>query len=240
MDIALQSDEDSEQFHILLADLREEHQPQGPTEDILVFKMAEHFWFSRRSSILLAEQLDFNDDEDNKGQISLMLRYHTTADRGFIRSLNELRKLQKERRLEEIGFVSQNTETGPEASPAPPAEPAAVVANDAKTIVNRPVPPAEMRLRPVSAAHALLSRELQEPGSERLAPEIAPNHLTVQNHKLPVCPRAPTQSTIMLGELAHACVTSHRQGLHFGVKYLITRRVRVAQAVQILASLERC
>src|ERR1051325_6895419 len=150
MDIALQSDEDSEQFHILLADLREEHQPQGPTEDILVFKMAEHFWFSWRSSILLAEQLDFNDGEDNKGQISLMLRYHTTADRGFIRSLNELRKLQKERRLEEIGFVSQNAEPGPEASPETPAQAAPVVANDAKIVVDRPVPAAETRLRPAT------------------------------------------------------------------------------------------
>ena len=80
-DIALQSDEDREQFDILLADLREEHQPQGPTEDILVFKMAEHFWFSWRSSILLAERLDFNDSEDNKGQISLMLRYHHSRSR---------------------------------------------------------------------------------------------------------------------------------------------------------------
>ena len=163
MDIALQSDEDSEQFHILLADLREEHQPQGPTEDILVFKMAEHFWFSWRSSILLAEQLDFNDGEDNKGQISLMLRYHTTADRGFIRSLNELRKLQKERRLEEIGFVSQNTETGPEASPETPAQAAPVVANDAKIVVDRPVPAAETRLRPVTAAHALLLANSRSP-----------------------------------------------------------------------------
>ena len=107
-----------------------------------------------------------------------MLRYHTTADRGFIRSLNELRKLQKESRLEEIGFVSQNAEIGPEASPDPPAEPA-VAANEAKITINRPIPAAETRLRPVSAVHALL---LANTGARkwRLAPEIAPNHLTVQ------------------------------------------------------------
>ena len=125
---------EAEQFDILLADLREEHQPDGPTEDILVFKLAEHFWFGKRASWLLAKHLSYNEDtmeEDANGnfkddvkQVSLMLRYHTTADRGFLKNLNELRKLQKERRLEEIGSVPQNAEPEPQAAPAPPPNPA--------------------------------------------------------------------------------------------------------------------
>src|ERR1035438_6854304 len=106
--VALQHDEDRDQFDILLADLREEHHPAGPPEDILVFKMAEHVWFGWRAAILLAEQLDantYNYKKKNPNQVPLMLRYHTTADRGFLKNLNELRKLQKERQLQGIGSV---------------------------------------------------------------------------------------------------------------------------------------
>ena len=53
-----------------------------------------------------------------------MLRYHTTSDRAYYRAFNELRKLQKERRLQEIGFVSQNPQPQPEAPPPNIAEPA--------------------------------------------------------------------------------------------------------------------
>ena len=38
-----------------------------------------------------------------------MLRYYNTADRAFNRNLHDLRKLQKERKKEEIGFVPQIT-----------------------------------------------------------------------------------------------------------------------------------
>ena len=113
------------EFDLLHADLREEHQPNGPTEDILVFKMAQSVFFTDRAAVLLADKLNSNDHPDALPHISLMLRYHTTADRAFARHLNDLRKLQKERRQEEaqspaeeeIGFVSQD----PEPEPAAPA-----------------------------------------------------------------------------------------------------------------------
>jgi len=142
--VALQSDEDPEEFETLHADLRTEHQPEGPTEDILVYKMAESFWFSWRASILLAERLDFNDAEDDSKQVSLMLRYHTTADRSFLRHLNELRKLQKERRLEEIGSVSQNAESQPEpvaADAAAAPQPSSPNDAEPRIAVNPPAPP---------------------------------------------------------------------------------------------------
>jgi len=121
----------NEDFKLLLEDLREEHQPNGPTEDILVFKMAESVFFANRASVLLADKLNSNDHPDALPHISLMLRYHTTADRAFARHLNDLRKLQKERRKEEaeaaaqaepqeIGFVPQDPEP---ASPQTPVEP---------------------------------------------------------------------------------------------------------------------
>jgi len=121
-------DEESElasEFALLLEDLREEHQPNGPTEDILVFKMAESFFFANRAAVFLAERLTFNKDDNDAKQVALMLRYHSTYDRAFGRHLNDLRKLQKEREKERqnelqneaIGFVSSSPE------PEPPAEP---------------------------------------------------------------------------------------------------------------------
>jgi hypothetical protein len=113
-------------FKLLLEDLRIEHQPNGPTEDILVFKMAQSVFFTDRAAVLLADKLNSNDHPDALPHISLMLRYHTTADRAFARHLNDLRKLQKERRQEEeqaeapaqeIGFVSQSPEPAPQQTP---------------------------------------------------------------------------------------------------------------------------
>jgi hypothetical protein len=145
--IALMADESEAkaEFEQLHADLREEHQPVGPTEDILVYKMAENFFAANRAQVLLAERLDFNDHEDDSKQVSLMLRYHTTADRGFYRALNELRKLQKDRRNNEIGSVSQPPETTPAE---PPNQPAIEVKTDASRS-NLPPSPVPTSPRPV-------------------------------------------------------------------------------------------
>jgi hypothetical protein len=116
--VPLMSDENDEEVQDLLATLREEHQPVGATEEILVYKMAEHFFYGKRASYLLSEQLDWADKgAENARQIALMLRYHTTADRGYYKALNELRKIQKERQLQEIGSVSQNAQTPPVTPP---------------------------------------------------------------------------------------------------------------------------
>jgi hypothetical protein len=134
--IALMAEEGPDygrEFDLLHADLRIEHQPNGPTEDILVFKMAQSVFFTDRASIILADKLNSHDHPDALPHISLMLRYHTTADRAFARHLNDLRKLQKERRqeeekaeaeapTEEIGFVSQEPEPAPPEAPGEPRE----------------------------------------------------------------------------------------------------------------------
>lgn len=127
--IPLMSDELDEDVQQLLAALREEHQPVGATEELLVYKMAEHFFYGKRASYLLSEQCDFADHgEDNAREIGLFMRYHAAADRGYYRALSELRKVQKERRLQEIGSVPSTAEAGeigsvPSNVPAPPETP---------------------------------------------------------------------------------------------------------------------
>jgi hypothetical protein len=106
--------EDPEIFKLLLADLRAEHAPATPTEEILVDNLARHFWFSRRAAILMAAALDENDLD----RFALMLRYHTASDRAFSRTLVDLRNAQKARPQSEIGFVSQSAVSQP-AGPQP-------------------------------------------------------------------------------------------------------------------------
>jgi len=145
--ITLLDDDDPAEAQALLAALMEEHQPQGPTEEIFVFKMAENFYLNKRASHYLAIRTMYNEggkdegDEDQTKQVSLYLRYYTTTDRAFNKNLFDLRKLQKERREREanskIGFVSQNVEPPPApaqnpVAPAPPTaeKPASVVQID--------------------------------------------------------------------------------------------------------------
>ena len=91
----------ADEFNKLRTDLQGEWQPASPSEDILVYKMAASFFASNRAQAHLAEALDGG----NFKQVSLMLRYHTTNDRAFSKHLNELRKLQKDRPIQEIGSV---------------------------------------------------------------------------------------------------------------------------------------
>ncbi len=102
-------EEEDEEAQALLQALRDEHQPVDATEEILVYKMAQHFFAQKRAEELMNEHLMVPyDGERNTRELSLLMRYHATADRGFNKCLSDLRKLQKERQMEEIGFVSQN------------------------------------------------------------------------------------------------------------------------------------
>lgn len=106
--------EEQAQFDQLVAALREEHQPSSPTEDILVSRMAEHHWLSRRAQRFQNNVLepspnhaDSSLDRAQCQQLSLFLRYQTTNDRAFFKALNELTKLRAARLKEERGFESQ-------------------------------------------------------------------------------------------------------------------------------------
>ncbi len=163
-------EEDTTEMTALLADLMEEHQPQGPTEEILVYKIAEQFWFTKRASDLLAVHTTYaegrvapyhgDDDEDNERsehkQMAMYLRYYTTADRAFNKNLQDLRKLHKERREQDrqdaIGSVSQEPEpassaagtpVAPEAPKAPKPDP--IVHPELFPGTGRPIDPVEPR-----------------------------------------------------------------------------------------------
>ncbi|HEY7305026.1 MAG TPA: hypothetical protein VH601_12970 [Bryobacteraceae bacterium] len=96
--------EKHEEFDTLLSGLRAEHQPATITENLLVEKMAQSWWLRTRA--LLLQNNCFSDSIDQK-QLALYLRYQTTHERAFHKSLNDLLKLRAEKRKMEIGFESQ-------------------------------------------------------------------------------------------------------------------------------------
>jgi hypothetical protein len=104
----------------------EDNQPVGMNEGVLVYQMAEYFLFQKDASRILGDLFKAADGAGNNNrEIALVLRYHTTAVRGFSKALNDLRKLQKERKLEEIGFVSQEAAEAPAEAPISAAGPTA-------------------------------------------------------------------------------------------------------------------
>jgi len=135
----LTDNERPEEAQSLLEELREANQPADANEEILVFKMAEHFWHMKRAGALITQALSFLDlGESIDRQIALFMRYYNNSDRGFNQNLRELRKLQKERRLLENGFVSQETQPAPEA---PVEEPQTPVAPPSASFERPPLPP---------------------------------------------------------------------------------------------------
>ena len=100
------SDEVREDFDELHGGLRAEHQPQTPTETLLVESMAQHYWLKQRA--LRLQTFCFDDDGacDEK-QLALFLRYQTTHGRAFHKALDTLVKLRAEKRKVEVGFESQ-------------------------------------------------------------------------------------------------------------------------------------
>ncbi len=120
---ALMTGEDPEEFNELITALIDEHQPSTATENMLVEKMAQHFWTAQRATNLQA--MCFGDDETHAKYLALYMRYQTTHDRAFHKCLSDLLKLRAERRkaleseaklrlgearaedLSKIGFESQ-------------------------------------------------------------------------------------------------------------------------------------
>ncbi|HEY7306238.1 MAG TPA: hypothetical protein VH601_19085 [Bryobacteraceae bacterium] len=96
------SDEVREDFNELYEGLRAEHQPESPTEILLVEGMAQHYWLKQRA--LRLQSLCFDGDEKT---LALYLRYQTTHERAFYKALSTLLKLRADKRKAEIGFVSQ-------------------------------------------------------------------------------------------------------------------------------------
>jgi hypothetical protein len=72
------AEDSNEDFDELYEGLRAEHQPESPTEILLVESMAQHYWLKQRA--LRLQSLCFDGDEK---QLGLYLRYQTTHERGF-------------------------------------------------------------------------------------------------------------------------------------------------------------
>ena len=104
------SDEAREDFDELYEGLRVEHRPETPTEILLIESMAQHYWLKQRALRLQAFCFD-DDGQCDDTQLGLYLRYQTTHDRAFYKSLNTLLKLRADKRNTEIGFVSQQRQT---------------------------------------------------------------------------------------------------------------------------------
>ncbi|HTU44624.1 MAG TPA: hypothetical protein VMF91_06155 [Bryobacteraceae bacterium] len=115
--------EDQDEFDALLCGLRAEHQPSTLTETLLVQKMAQSYWLSKRALYLqdqcctdrahrasAARCAQSNEEltlEQQEKHLALFIRYQTTNDRAFHRCLADLLKLKAEKRKAEIGFESQ-------------------------------------------------------------------------------------------------------------------------------------
>lgn len=114
--IVLDSENQDEYDHILCG-LRFEHQPATMTEAILVEKMAQSHWLSKRA-LYLQDQCATDEEltlEQQQKELALFIRYQTTHDRAFHRSLNDLLKLRAEKRRNEIGFESQKRHAAAES-----------------------------------------------------------------------------------------------------------------------------
>ncbi|MGA8027019.1 MAG: hypothetical protein WB992_07725 [Bryobacteraceae bacterium] len=81
----------------------DEHQPQNPTENLLIHDMAQSHWLTQRALRLQNEC--FTADGVDQKSLTLYLRYYTTHERAFHKALNTLMKLKKERMR---GFVPQS------------------------------------------------------------------------------------------------------------------------------------
>jgi hypothetical protein len=101
--------EDQQEFDSLLTSLRLEHQPATATENILVDRLAQHFWLGQRAQLL--QTMTFANPDLPTAQaehsFALYLRYQTANDRAFSKCLHDLLKLKSEKRKIEAALEQQ-------------------------------------------------------------------------------------------------------------------------------------
>ena len=134
--------EKEDAFLELLEELFEEHQPQTPTEAMLVDIIAAASWRQQRiwgmqkvafdydvatstsatNSNPLRAVMALRDSPDNARTHELMLRYEIAFDRQISRALLRLQQLQERR--EKATALANSTAVEPISSPPPPPEPA--------------------------------------------------------------------------------------------------------------------
>ena len=100
--------EQQDEFNRLIDALRDEHKPSDLTERILIDKMAQALWLTKRAVML--QHVTFNHELptcDDEKQLALYIRYQTTNERIFQKCLDQFLKLRGEKRKQQIGFESQ-------------------------------------------------------------------------------------------------------------------------------------
>src|SRR5260221_13913448 len=106
--------ESPEEFEKLHQGFLADHQPADNTEAALVHDMARHRWLMQRATTLQSDSFDRNLGEP-PANLSVLIRYETTHERAFHKSLATLRSIQKDRKKQatqlENGFVSQEEES---------------------------------------------------------------------------------------------------------------------------------
>jgi hypothetical protein len=91
------ADERQEDFDHIANGWKEEYEPEGYMEERLVEILIENDWMLRRTMRRLQET------EPGTHDFDLILRYKTTAERSFYRSLNAVQQLRKDRvRMDKI------------------------------------------------------------------------------------------------------------------------------------------
>jgi hypothetical protein len=97
-----------DEYDRLEADLLKRHRPANVTETLLVQEMAQSYWLKERAVRLQSKA--FHESDGIPKDLAILMRYQTDNLRAFHKALTALTNLQKERRKEEIGFVSLKAE----------------------------------------------------------------------------------------------------------------------------------
>ena len=100
--------EDLAEFQQLRNSLLQEHQPVTPTEALLVEEITQAHW--RLDRVRRRQDQAFDSPTLDQKLLSLLHRYATSYERTFFKSLETLKKLQRERLAQSKGgFVSQKS-----------------------------------------------------------------------------------------------------------------------------------
>jgi len=100
-------DENREKFDELQQRLNDEHLPTSETEVLFVRHMAQSEWLRARALRLQNDLLEDNGKNVDPAKLAIFIRYQTTHERNFHRSVKELLTFRQQRRNTEIGFESQ-------------------------------------------------------------------------------------------------------------------------------------
>jgi len=106
--------ENAAEYIALQSELISQYFPFSATEMLLVERLAQHHWLRNRAMLLQGQCFSADGSVDDK-RLALYLRYQTTHERAFHKSLQDLLKLQDRRHKEEIGFESQKQKAVEEA-----------------------------------------------------------------------------------------------------------------------------